>query len=441
MVSNYGRRMVPLSRYNGLVPVGMGYIASRVGYELGKHAVRKAGDYVVAKGRAALNRWVQRKPPAPGSQQKPAATQSVIRRLGPGSGVLRGFIKARWGARRRGRRLRKIAKRIFKGVSFQTEAANTLTGDKCLFLGHTTACPEEMLLVLVMGCIKNVMIEAGITINSWPQLRAGYLANGDVFQFVYKPTPVVIPTAVGTTYTVIAADLSFYDVALKVAAAVKASFVAGTLSDALVLTEFQYVPVGGKLIKVDIMDSIVNIFVKSAMKVQNRSVVAPGDDEIDVNNVPVYGKLYSGWGNGMIQRTVDQVLFICGASTANPIATDTSGIPNFAEPPDASEFTHCSRYNKAYFNPGNIKTSILKFKTKINITKLFIKLMHYYGGNASSEWFDLGKFNCYGIERVIAKLAGEPSPAMNLVYELDNKFYCTISPSPQKFTAPMRIVF
>jgi len=435
MARSYGnRRLVSYNRYAALIPAAAGYLAQRMAYDTGKHYASKAGNYVMNK----ISKATSTTPKSNAS--KSTATAAAIRRMGPGSGVLRGFIKTKWRARRRGRRARKIVKRNVKGVSYQTEYVGSLTGDKCLFLGHSTALPEELLLTLVMGCMKNVMIEAGITINSWPELRNGYIVNGDIFQFVYKPTPFAVHTAANTTYAVIPADLSYYDIALKLALAIQTSFIANLLPDALILTEFQYVAVGGRVIKCSLQDCLVNYFVKSSLKIQNRSVVTAGDDEIDVNNVPVYGKLYHGTGNGMIQRTVDQISFICGPRTATNIAVNGSAVANYSEPPDASEFTHVNSFNKAYFNPGNIKTSVLKFKTSINVTKLFIKLMHYFLDNASSEWFDLGKFNCYGLERVIAKLPGEPSPAMTLVYEVDNKFYATVKPGQQKFTAPMRVV-
>lgn len=360
-------------------------------------------------------------------------------------GVLAGKVWPKRNARRykrKGRRsaMRKVVKKLFKGVSYQTEVTGTVTGDKCVYIGHTTAYPEELLTMLVMVCIKNVLNEAGVAISSWEQPRLGYLTNGDVFQFVYKASPTSGPTAAFTNVTVVAGHISFYDVAAALAQAIITNMLANSLSDAAILTEFQYMPSGGKLVKIDLQDVLVNFFVKSALKIQNRSLAQPTDDEVDVNNVPVYGKLYNGTGNGALQRTVDSLRFVCGGNSTFPIAVDGSGFNNFAEPPDASEFTHVRKFGKVYLNPGQIKTAVLKFRSTINVSRLFQLINQYEINNATSQWFNLGAFNMFSLERVIAKLAAEATPGISITYEVDYKGYMSLKPCPERFTAPKRVV-
>lgn len=354
---------------------------------------------------------------------------------------LAGKVRANRRARRTRRgKIRNAVKTNAAGVSYQTESVGQTTGDKCVYVGHSTALPSELLQLLCMVCMKKVMAESAITWSSWLQPRAVYINNGDVFQFVYKPTLVANNTSLNTSITVAAAQVTFADVALHLKSTVEASFNAGLLLDSLLLTEFQYIPTGGKLTKIDLQDVMVKYWFKSDMKLQNRSVANPGDDEIDVNNVPVFGKLYHGTGNGMLQRNVTNVKFLNGPAATNPISVDASALPDFAEPPDPSELTHVGRYTKFYIQPGNIKTSVLRFKTKINVTNLFIKLLRYYGNNIDNEWFNLGIFNIYGTERVIAKLPAEATPAITITYQVDLKCSAVMYPSPQKYTTPYRVI-
>lgn len=428
-----GRSRGHMRRYLPYAVYGAGQLARQAG----RYVVSKAGDFIVK----AMNK--PRSKPVVKSSSK---SSNLFRRFGLSSGVLSGKVSARKNARwvrgrGRRRRPRRIVKRLFKGVSYQTEAVSTCTGDKCVYLGHTTACPEEMLKCLCMAVVKNVMIEYGVTIQNFAQSRTGYLTNGDVFQFIYKPTPSLAPSALGTSLTVAVGHFTFWDVVNALFAVVRTSMISGiNLGDANILTEFQFIPTGGRLCKVDLQDANVNLFVKSALKVQNRSVGTLGDDEIDVNNVPLYGKMYKGTGNGALQRSVEQVSFICGQDTASVINVDGSIFASFSEPPSPVEFTHVKYYNKAHFNPGQVKTSVLTFKSNVNITALWIKLFHYYNSNVGQEWFNLGVFSMFGLERVIAKLPAEVTPAINLTYEVDNKFFLTVSPAPQKFTIPYRVV-
>lgn len=363
----------------------------------------------------------------------------------PNSGYLAGKVRprrnARW-IRRKGRRPRRraIVRRLNNGVSVQVEAAGTLTGDKCVYIGQTTALPDELLTLFVMSCMKNVLIEAGISINSWSQSRTGYISNLDVFCFVYKAIPLSTPTSAGANLIIGAGHVTFWDIASALFTLIKTNMGNGTLTDGNMITEFQYIA-NNRVVKVNLQDARFNIFVKSALKIQNRSVAADGDDEMDVNNVPVYGKLYNGTGNGFLQRTVDNIGFLNGTSVQAPVAIDGSSTTNFAEPPSPVEFTHCKRYSKIYVNPGHIKTNVITFKSSIDVNKFWIKMLHYYIPTSSYEYIDFGKFSMFGLERVIAKLSGEVSPGIKITYEIDCKLFGHIKPTPQKFTAPMRIVF
>jgi len=203
--------------------------------------------------------------------------------------------------------------------------------------------------------------------------------------------------------------------------------------------EAQYTPLNGTVQKVDLQDGKITFYSKSALKVQNRSVALAADNEADdVNNVPIYGKLYHGIGNGALQRSIDNIKFVNGPALANNVAVAGDAFANFSEPPDASEFTHVTKFMKAYFNPGQIKTSVLSFKTNINVSLFFNTMIQYYTGNSTEQYLKIGIFRMFGLERVIAKLAGEDTPAMKIAYEIDFKIWGTLRPHKQTYTTPYR---
>lgn len=433
---SYGGYLSSPNKWRGVLP-SAGTIAKYAGRQIAR---KIAGNAMNNAWEVSKRYLFGKRRSAPVAQQAQATRQYM--RGQSYYGVLAGKVNARRGARsfrRRGRRYTKKSAKRLHGVSYQTEFASYASGNKCVYIGHTTALPDELLRLLVMSCMKNVLVEFGVTINSWPQSRTGYLSNGDIFQFVYKPDPNATPSPTGCTLTVNAGHVTFWDIASNLFSIVKATMAGGSLGDGLILTEFQFIR-SGSLTKVDLQDAMMSFYVKSSLKIQNRSVAAAGDDEMDVNNVPVYGKLYKGTGNGALQRTVDQIIFINGAATANNTNVDASLYPNFAEPPHPAEFTHVNRYGKVYINPGQIKTNVLHFKSKINVTNLFIKLYRYYWNNGTSDWFNLGIFGMFGLERVIAKLDSESSPGINITYEIDNKCFGQVYPAPQKYTTPMRVV-
>jgi len=362
-----------------------------------------------------------------------------------GSGLLAGKLYPRRRARtyrRKGRRrMRRVVKAQSSGSSYQSEHSGTVTADKTLYVAHTTCVPDIMLLTFCMECVKRVLQVHGVTISSWDRDLLGYVKVGDVFQIIYKVAPNSSPTGVLASYSVasVGAGQNFFTIASGLYTVVRANMAAGSFNDAVILVEVQYTPLNGTVQKVDLQDGKITFYSKSALKVQNRSVALAADNEADdVNNVPIYGKLYHGIGNGALQRSIDNIKFVNGPALANNVALAGDAYSNFSEPPDASEFTHVTKFMKAYFNPGQIKTSVLSFKTNINVSLFFNTMIQYYTGNSTEQYLKIGLFRMFSLERVIAKLAGEDTPAMKIAYEIDFKIWGTLRPHKQTYTTPYR---
>lgn len=412
---------------------------SRLAYRSVKHVGTQYPNVVNAAVAAGVNTALGYI--SSGTQTK-SKKKSGTKAMYGGNSVLSGIVRARRRARTyRGRKLRKY-KRQIDGVSYQGEYVARAFGDKCIYVGNSTACADELIYLLVMTCMKAVLKEAGLTISSFSTARLPVIPDAALFYFNYKPNTNTAFTSLNMSYAVLPLDVSYWDIVKKLGDIIIASFKAGTVSDGIILTEFVYQSGSTVSIqRINLLDSKVNWFVKTSLKLQNRSVAAAGDDEMDVNNVPVYGKLYTGWGNGVISRSQENVVLLNGENLGVPIAYNGSGSTNFAEPPPAYEFTHCRKVAKFYLNPGSIKTGILSYKKTMKLNEMVKVLLNYYDRTTSNlQWYGLGKFQIFGIERVIAKTGGEISPAIDITYEIDWKGWMHLIPANNKFVTAYKNV-
>nr|QKI28999.1 Cap [Trichosanthes kirilowii CRESS virus] len=375
------------------------------------------------------------------------------------SGKVQKFYPARKSIRkyRRGRKIyKKVVKRpalksLQTGVSFQIEKTNAQTDTKCVYVGHTTAVPYDQLRCFFMLMIKLVLQTAGIQIESFTDPINLILASGDKFILVYKTNlgsgGVVYKTnlgsggvtGVGLTVT-INTEVKWYDIAENMLAqfllsAASPSFIS------LYPIEMQYLPVSGRYQTISLIDAQIEILSKSALKIQNRSVANTGDDELDVNNVPLNGKLYSGPGRGPVLRSRADVNLLAtydGGYTSVGAASNTE----IQEPPHAGELLNVKKFAKVRMNPGDLKTSVINFKTTISIAKFLQKCASWYvTSNITSNPYDLGAFRCFALERMIAPVAGEiATQTINIGFEVDRKIWMRMKPTKQLFSTAYHVV-
>lgn len=370
---------------------------------------------------------------------------SGTKRIGSNSYMLAGKVKSRMTARRyyrKGkRRTRKSVKKLYRGVALCKEYASTGFGDKCIYIGTCTNPMEETFYLLGMACFKAIMLQRNYSLNDWNQARSPVVSNGDIFQFVYKPHVNGLETAVNASITVVAGHVTYWDILSNLLNNMIGNMKLSGIPDGIILTQFQLIS-SGVYHKVDLQDANLSFYSKVSFKMQNRSVAKLGDDEVDVNNVPVQGKIYEGYGNGAVQRTANNFILLNGESVLNPIAIDGSTLNNFSEPPNASEFSFVTKSGKVYINPGSVKTGVISYKRVMNITKLMQMIVQFFSLTASNlSRHNLGRFQFFAIERVISKLVAEETPAISVTFEVDWKGYATLYPNPQTFTCAQKITF
>lgn len=336
------------------------------------------------------------------------------------------------------KKVRGVVKRQFNGACYQGEITGTISDARCVYLTHSTACPKEMMTTFVMSLVKQVALALSYPIPEWEGGRSSIFATGDIFYLWWRQSNFATVSATGSTYTVVAGDVTFMDIVNNWTTTIVNSMITGgIIFDGSFPVSVDFASSGQKPIKVNLLDAKINFFIKSSMKIQNRTVAAAGDDEVDVNNVPISGRIYNGVGNGPVLRNIgaNSNLFN-GVSFKNPAALAAGSVAQLSEPPAACDFTYCKRYGKVVLQPGAIKTCWLTSKLNVLVANFWKKINQYYNGTNSYERFELGLFNTVAYEKVLGKLAAESD--ISVAYEVDYKIWATLKPNVQKFTLPFK---
>jgi len=188
--------------------------------------------------------------------------------------------------------------------------------------------------------------------------------------------------------------------------------------------------VGTYIGQVALQGARVSFYSKGSLKMQNQTVVTAGDDEQDVNNVPIYGKTYQYKGNVMQTKSYTTIIKLDYDQSV--VAQGASSNMTLQEPPQPSTLIDCYRSGKIAINPGRIKSSV--------ITKKFtVSLGEFY--KAVKEWDTVN--NTYltttrsiALEKVLAVGANN----ITIAYEHDLKMYLTLKLDRIE-TPPYNIVF
>jgi len=198
--------------------------------------------------------------------------------------------------------------------------------------------------------------------------------------------------------------------------------------------------------QVDLRHAKVTYYVKSSLKMQNRTINASGGNEESVDNVPIYGKSYTGKGNlmshiknvaGVTQEDYylpDEQFLERGGIVSAVYAGNTV----YSEPPGFDLVRHVSAIGKAHLDPGEIKTSVLTMIKTISLNALFRASVRGYQATGSTFQLpiSLGNFKAYHFEKMIQTVATDNVNFIKLAVEIDEKHAAHMKTSPIKKTTP-----
>lgn len=329
-----------------------------------------------------------------------------------------------------------------KGIVRKLEQGDVLSSQRqVVYAAHSTMPQRQVAAGVVASMLKKLINLAGQTVKNNDQILVdGQYYNSEIhLSYKLKDGAVeqtqifVVTNNVDTLQTVTSAILAWLN---------------SIMQSANLPGQFLYLryyvqfgtAVNSKLLQaeLDLTNVSFEIYSKSALKLQNRTVNSDGNNEADdVDNVPIFGKFFEYKTNGTIYRDYG-VPAADGASAitthpnlgvlAGTLASDV-GTGMYLEVPLPSQFVGCYTHGKAHLDPGEIKTSVITEKITISLQKIMFILFarsNGTGGTGRFEQFWIGKTRLFGFEKMINAVAMSTINEFKLAYEhqLELGFIC-----------------
>jgi len=306
------------------------------------------------------------------------------------------------------------------------------------YIGHITFPVIYTRQVIFGALIKRLLESAGMknftsTIDLITSLGG---AVGDTVTLSYSLTPTTARTTY--TFTIGAAD-TLAALAYYFSDSARAYLSETGLNDQVRFYEIRYVPVNSyttlRPTVIDLELCRVSLSSKSNLKVQNRTVFTAGEDEMDVNNQPIYGKGYFGTGSGAeMVGDVGSTNFYAHGLTG-VIGGDDLTVPLLESVPAPELFKGVKKTGKWYCNPGDIKTSQLKSRSSMLFTDAVLKLVPQGAGANSNIRKKMGHFRFFVFDKMIfTAMAGDPAYNMVLAFENQWQVAAQVSVRQAKLT-------
>lgn len=380
-----------------------------------------------------------------GNTSSKTTTNTEQKKSGRRGRITSAYYAGKYG-RKRFRRASKYQRRRYKqafaGTLRVIERTATVTDDRCVYLSHCTFPPTEIAKQIIYVLVKRLANNCGVVFSSFDDPSSQYFATGNSVSISYKPNITSAPISLG--YTVLAGDLTYRNVAEGLWTIVfnslinsSTGFTSQSIMNAAIHTSSAAIVVS----RVNLMDAAVSVYSKSSLKMQNRSVSVAADNESDdINNVPLTGRGYEGRGNGFVTRDNNLILAPCTLDYAwNQVGAGST--VNLQEPPQVFHLQYAKGMKKANIQPGRIKTSILTNKQYMNLNRFFALVNGLYiSATDTNQYHGIGRVRMYALERAIARMGSDSSPAITINAEHDIKMWIDVKTKRGIYTGPDNFV-
>ena len=184
--------------------------------------------------------------------------------------------------------------------------------------------------------------------------------------------------------------------------------------------------------QIDLQEAKVDLYTKSTMKVQNRTINSSGNVEADdVDNVPLYGKTYMGTGNYFRTQNSTLACDVFGTAVSNGnilvVKCHATNYPALREPLSKGLISHCSKVGKIHLDPSEIKTSSLVYRLRIKLNTMMQQLIQVGAEITNIASCKYGKYHFVHVEKMIQAVGVSDVNAINIAYEVDSKVGIIIS--------------
>lgn len=412
-----------------------------------KRTVNRYGSYFESASRAAQKGWkyLQDNPQVlrvikrfgehylknPSKRQKKMVSSKKTPRTN--NAYLGGFSAKR--IKRRGKS--DIWGKFCKRGIVQVRQAGAVRGDSiCLWVGHISHPISFLIDVMAQALVKHLVSKAGHESNDVDKIVFGTSSHFYRFNFYANATGLI-----GSTSTAVVAagnTLAFSAAAL---ATTIANFASAT---DVTFTTLELVITNDTIASMSLGETIFSTISRSDLKLQNRTLKTATDDEVDVNNYPLNGKLYEAKGNQAVlakpKYGAASTTFFTGDNITGTFfyagSTDSSNI--MTEPQDKGMFVGCKQCVKVRVNPGKLITSSLTVKQGFTFNN-FIKMMQ--GALTGILGRNLGRYRVYALEKTMSAETPATEGSISCGTETQTKIGVLIKERKNTFTGIKKSVY
>jgi len=354
-----------------------------------------------------------------------------VRRIGAATSKSAGFLSTRRRVRRR-RSKRVTRSDITKWGSYKTmETGNVLSSDEVRYIGHSTFVFTQLWERLAAAMVKRLALKAGLMIQKLSDIIP-YGIAGDVWTIRYRTSWESAAPLTDHNYTatgaydyqdIIDSWTTFFMNFWNTQYNIDSIFFQPTTTAATV---------GRSWVQINLKNASIHVDCKATLKIQNRTINAEGDDNRDdVDNVPIYGKGYFGYGSGTQYNsgTVGTLPFVADGQSGI-ISKDALTDIALYEPPMAHLFHHCKSTGKVRLDPGYIKTSVLTWKRTVSLLSFMRRAASPPATNLH-QFNTLGNFRFFGLEKMID---ATPEGGTPIIVAFEHNYLCGMALQPMNST-------
>jgi len=152
-----------------------------------------------------------------------------------------------------------------------------------------------------------------------------------------------------------------------------------------------------------------------------------GGDEESVNNVPLHGKAYFGYGTGTEAFSRDVPVGTAGTTfRADNQYGAIARVPTerwYQEVVPASHFTQVKQFGKVVLDPGHVKTSVVSFYGTFSLNSIYRKLFDNDAAMLHTKT-SVGTYRFMLLEKMILATTPTADNAIKVAYEVNLRMGC-----------------
>lgn len=328
---------------------------------------------------------------------------------------------------------------------FGLVAGEYAVNDGAVFFGHGVAF-HEMHVAFWGTVVRRLFQKRGHDIPAWNAKVQGaadttFINQGGLNIRVYyrQSNSAALQNFAMTSSDLI--DKTYYEVVLALHVAALAVYPNCPDFQLVEAIMDQFYDEGGTIIhtppppaRVNLINAVVDLGFTSKIFIQNRSqagtAVSPEDPTDVVDNNPVMGKVYEGFGNGFKLGYSDSPVtaqqLICdnvhGVVQFNNLGGSDYMDSIYKRPPKSRDaFVGCKRMGNVRLQPGQIRNGYLSYSKKMSVANWVKIFVAAFENGTGAHYFPLGKVQLYGFEKFVHASSTEAGMAFGV--EVNQKYW------------------